>query len=78
MFREDRVGIVLSSVHKAKGLEADRVWVLEPGLLGLRRGKQSEEQYQQELNLTYVTVTRARRELRFVGEMPRILKGSMG
>lgn len=32
LFREDRVGITLSSVHKAKGLEAERVWVIEPGL----------------------------------------------
>lgn len=74
LFREDRTGIVLSSVHKAKGLESDRVWVLEPGLLGMRRGNQNEEQYQQELNLAYVAVTRARRELRFVGEVPRVLK----
>lgn len=65
MFREDRRGIVLSSVHKAKGLEADRVWILEPQLMPHPRAKRGWE-LQQEMNLKYVAVTRARRELVWV------------
>ena len=46
--------ITLSSVHKAKGLEADRVFMLN---WTFRRGKQEED------NIWYVAVTRARHEL---------------
>ena len=52
--------ICLSTIHKAKGLEAERVWVYEPGLMPSRPG------LQQELNLLYVALTRSKRELYFV------------
>jgi superfamily I DNA/RNA helicase len=54
---EPRTQIVLSSVHKAKGLEADRVFVLEETLT---------QRDQEEKNITYVAVTRARNQLTFV------------
>lgn len=50
--------IALSSTHRAKGLERDRVWMLRDTYL---RGKSQEER-----NLFYVAATRAKRELRFV------------
>lgn len=50
--------ILLSSTHKAKGLERDRVWVLA----STYRKRPSVE----EDNLWYVAVTRAKRELVFV------------
>jgi len=51
-------GIILSSVHKAKGLEAERVWVLTNTFFR-RPG-------QEEANLYYVAVTRAKTELNLV------------
>lgn len=47
--------ITLATTHKAKGLEADRVWVLTHTFL--KRDTREEE------NLFYVAVTRAKREL---------------
>lgn len=56
----------LSSIHKAKGLEADRVfWILLEPLARLEeQGPQS-----QEANLCYVALTRAKQEFTFVSEM---------
>lgn len=51
----DTERIVLSSTHKAKGLERDRVWLLQSTY---RRRPGLEEE-----NLYYVAVTRARKEL---------------
>jgi len=63
----DTVGIKLSSIHKAKGLEAHRVFFLRPkggecphpmAKTGWQRG--------QEQNLLYVAITRAIEELVYV------------
>lgn len=59
-------GIVLSTVHKSKGLEADRVFIIKPKLLPMKVAK--AWQYQQELNLKYVAVTRAKLELIYDNE----------
>jgi DNA helicase-2/ATP-dependent DNA helicase PcrA len=60
-------GVHLSSVHRAKGLEADRVFIIRPDLLphpGIsKRGGWHELQ---ENNLWYVACTRSKRELYFV------------
>ena len=60
--------ITLSSIHKAKGLEAERVGILQPDLLPhpmARKGWQQE----QERNLAYVAVTRAKATLYLAGAM---------
>jgi DNA helicase-2/ATP-dependent DNA helicase PcrA len=68
LFSDDRPGVWLSTVHKAKGLEEDRVFILKPSRLPLVwKGQQSWER-EQELNLKYVAVTRAKKELFFVRE----------
>lgn len=61
LFTEETKGIVLSTVHKSKGLEADRVFIVRPDNLPMKVGKAWE--YQQEQNLYYVAITRAKKEL---------------
>ena len=56
---QDHEQILCSSVHKAKGLEAERVYVLQESFY--RRGVTPEEQ-----NIHYVAVTRAKSHLTFV------------
>ena len=58
--------IILSSVHRAKGLEADRVVLVEPHLLGSSKYATQEWQRVQEFNLKYVALTRAKKTLVFV------------
>ena len=58
--------VVFSTAHKSKGLEADRVIILLPNKLPLTWKTQLDWQYEQELNLKYVALTRAKKELIFV------------
>ena len=55
----------LATIHKAKGLEADRAIILDYGLLPSKYATQ-EWQLQQERNLQYVAITRAKSELIFI------------
>jgi superfamily I DNA/RNA helicase len=55
--------VTLSSIHRAKGLEADNVVILEPELLAARA--RDPEAFQQEKNLLYVALTRAKNHLAF-------------
>ena len=69
VFTDDKSspGIKLSSIHKAKGLEADRVFALMPEGCGpphpMAKTNQAREQ---ESHLLYVMITRAREELIYV------------
>ena len=63
---EDGRYITLSTIHKAKGLEADRVFIILPDTLPLRWRGQQEWEKEQEMNLKYVAITRAKKELYFV------------
>jgi superfamily I DNA/RNA helicase len=65
LFVEKNEGVTLSTIHKAKGLEADTVWVLDWDLLPSKSAKQ-DWQLEQEKNLQYIAVTRARKSLRFI------------
>lgn len=56
---DDTNRVILSSIHRSKGLERDRVFVLNNTL---KIGKNQEES-----NLGYVAYTRAKRELYLVG-----------
>ena len=58
---------MLSSVHKAKGLEAENVFVLNEGKV-CEDERNSPEQDQQEKNLRYISITRAKNTLYFVKE----------
>lgn len=55
----------LSTVHRAKGLEANRVFLLKPELMPSPHARMSWER-QQEENLRYVALTRAKEALHFV------------
>lgn len=64
---KDSRGIMLSSIHKAKGLEAERVFLLEPkGATIPHPMASSDWQREQEMNLRYVAITRAISELIYV------------
>ncbi len=63
--------IRLSTVHRAKGLEAQRVWVLRPDLMPHPMARQ-DWAVEQERNLIYVAVTRAIGELYWVGGLPKL------
>jgi ATP-dependent DNA helicase UvrD/PcrA len=71
LFNDDQPDIVLSTVHKAKGLENDRIFVLYPEKLPLVWEKQQDWQLTQEMNLRYVALTRAKRAMIFVREKPK-------
>lgn len=58
--------VTLATTHKAKGLERDKVWVLADTYLRPRKGVVSQE----EKNLYYVAVTRAKNELVLVNGLP--------
>jgi len=58
IFSNDVKGTTLATVHKAKGMEAPRVFILEPHLMPSPWAKQAWQQ-EQEANLQYVAVTRA-------------------
>ena len=57
--------ITVTSIHCVKGLEADNVFVLNEGK-AVVEGQMSNEQRQQEYNLSYVSLTRARHNLYLV------------
>jgi superfamily I DNA/RNA helicase len=57
--------LTLCTVHKAKGLEWNRVYILDEFLMPSKYARQAWQQ-QQETNLQYVAVTRAKQELKFI------------
>ena len=65
VFADDVQGIAFSSIHRAKGLEAERVFLLHPELLPHPMAKRNWERAQ-ERNIQYVAYTRAKAELYFV------------
>lgn len=73
IFSADSGHLVLSSIHRAKGLEWPNVVFLEPGLVPRAKLKQLYREhpdiyydaYQQEMNCRYVAVTRAKATLTF-------------
>lgn len=67
LFSDDKKGIVLSTVHKAKGLEADNVFILNRELMPSSWAKQDWEKVQ-ENNLVYVAITRAKQKLSYIAD----------
>lgn len=63
----DKDGVCLSTIHKAKGLEADNVFILCPSLIPSKFAKKQWEQIAEE-NLKYVAITRAKQSISFISE----------
>lgn len=55
-------GVILSSIHKSKGLEADNVFFLDQHLIPSQYAN-TPEQIEQEMNLKYVAITRAKKKI---------------
>jgi len=67
IFSEDAKGIILSTMHKSKGLEADNVFIIEAQLCPAFYAMQPW-QIAQEYNLMYVARTRAKNNLIYVSD----------
>ncbi|MFN3927325.1 MAG: UvrD-helicase domain-containing protein [Pseudanabaenaceae cyanobacterium] len=65
---EKKDTVELCTIHKAKGLEADRVFFLYPERCPLVRAGQKQWELKQEMNLKYVALTRAKQELFLVSQ----------
>jgi DNA helicase-2/ATP-dependent DNA helicase PcrA len=65
LFSDDNKGIVLSSIHKFKGLEAQRVFWYRRDLCPHPKAK-SDEDLEQEIHMMYVAGTRSLNEMYFV------------
>jgi DNA helicase-2/ATP-dependent DNA helicase PcrA len=65
LFDDTRRGVLFCTIHKAKGLEFDRVFIIRPDLLPHPLAKSAEAK-RQERNLQYVGITRTKKELRYV------------
>ncbi len=58
-------GVIFSSAHKSKGLEADNVHILKPELMPLKNVTLDWEK-EQENNLHYVAITRSKNTLSYI------------
>ena len=65
IFTDDVKGILLSTIHKAKGLQNKRIFFLCPELIPSKFATM-DWQFEQEMNLKYVAITRAEEELIYV------------
>lgn len=67
IFKENSEGVCLSTIHKAKGLEAENVYILcnssMPSKLAIKDWEKIQEN-----NLMYVAYTRAKNKLGFISE----------
>lgn len=66
LFKDNSTGICCSTIHKSKGLESDRVFIIALDKLPLKRCMNIAWKAEQEMNLKYVAVTRAKKELYYV------------
>jgi ATP-dependent exoDNAse (exonuclease V) beta subunit len=67
LFSDETSLITLSTCHRAKGLEGDRIFIINPHDLPMVWRNQQDWQLEQEYNLLYVALTRSKSELYVVG-----------
>ncbi|MGK7897185.1 MAG: UvrD-helicase domain-containing protein [Xenococcus sp. (in: cyanobacteria)] len=68
----DKNCVILSTIHRAKGDEANTVYILDSGKLPYTGKNANDAQKEQETNLVYVAITRAKKMLYFVDGKPDI------
>lgn len=68
LFKDSSKGICFSTIHKSKGLEADNVFIIALNKWPLQKAMKNPIQAEQERNLQYVSITRAKKCLYFVDE----------
>jgi superfamily I DNA/RNA helicase len=72
--KKEKDAITFCTCHKSKGLENHRVFILTPERLPMTWKDQLDWQYDQEVNLKYVAITRAKHELVWVNiEQARLM-----
>lgn len=64
---DQKDAIMLSTIHKAKGLEADNIFILCPSLMTNKMARKDWER-EAEANLNYVAITRAKISLNYIKE----------
>ncbi len=76
-YNEDKDGIILMTIHSAKGLEFDNVFVvgLEEGILPHVNSFESKNDIEEERRLCYVAITRAKKKLWLTNAKQRRLFG---
>lgn len=67
LFSDDNIGVVFSSIHRAKGLEAENIFWYRRDLCPHPKAK-SDEEKEQEMNAIYVAGTRSLDSLYFVAQ----------
>ena len=76
IFKEDSQGVCLSTIHKAKGLEAENVYILCNSSMPSKLAVHDWEKLQEE-NLMYVAYTRPKNVLGFISEKEIRPSGSL-
>jgi DNA helicase-2/ATP-dependent DNA helicase PcrA len=71
LFIDGKPAVELSTVHKAKGLEEDNVFIIAPDKMPLVWKGQLEWEFEQEMNIEYVAFTRAKKALFLVDTVVR-------
>lgn len=66
LFKDNGQGVILSTIHKSKGLEADNIYIIALDKFPLKRCMDVEWKREQEYNLMYVAITRAKKTLNYV------------
>jgi hypothetical protein len=66
VFKYKKDSLVFSSIHKSKGREADYVYIINSPNMTLNLAKLNDEEIQQEHNLKYVGMSRAKKSLIFL------------
>jgi hypothetical protein len=66
LFKDKDNSVVLSTIHRAKGDEADVVWLLDSDDLPFLKYARQDWEIGQEINITYVSLTRAKQCLYLV------------